>query len=149
MAKKIFTNIDFSKNAALNFVIGSLSADPSDASVPGYTYYNTTRHCLRVYNTEWEDVISIGNGKVVSIVDQLPATGVANTIYLRPRNSSGNDVTYMAFAWDPNTSTYGQVSGYSIPVYWDDILDKPSLLNCTINDTSVSTDKALVLTYSD
>ena len=101
MNKRLFSNIDFSNNAALNLVIGSLQSDPSYGQTPGYTYYNTTRKCLRVYNdNKWEDVISIGNGLIMSVVDTLPNAGEKNVIYLIPRYQVENDTAVTYNVWD-------------------------------------------------
>lgn len=130
MAKQIFSNIDFSGNAALNMVIGSRSDDPVDAA-SGYLYYNTVHSCLRVLNgNTWQDLVMTSDGNMIRVVQSLPDIGEGNVIYLlRISDVSDGYDRYATYVW--LGSSYGQTSGYKIK--WSEIVDKPDILDCSTN----------------
>ncbi len=130
MAKQIFSNIDFSGNAALNMVIGSRDSDPVNVA-HGYLYYNTVRGCLRVLcGDTWQDLVNTSDGKIIKVVQSLPVTGETNVIYLLKKSDIDNEYSrYSSFVW--LETSYGQISGYKIK--WDEIVNKPDLLDCSVN----------------
>lgn len=130
MAKQIFSNIDFSGNAALNMVIGSRDSDPANVA-HGYLYYNTVRGCLRVLcGDTWQDLVNTSDGKIIKVVQSLPVTGETNVIYLLKIDDVSNGYDrYSSFVWFG--ASYGQISGYKIK--WDEIVNKPDLLDCSVN----------------
>lgn len=142
MAKPIFTNIDFNGNSAMNFVIGSRSSDPMTGYSDGYVYYNNMDKCLRLYsNGSWNSLVDD-----FRIVESLPTSGTENVVYLLTvtvPDSSYN--TYSAYIWKNNT--YRQISGYKLSVSWNDILDKPDLLQCNLVNIQDSSDYSLHLYY--
>lgn len=144
MAKQIFSNIDFSGNAALNMVIGSLSDDPTGVAA-GYFYYNTVRNCLRVLiGNTWRDLTMTSDGNIIRVVNTLPATGESNVIYLlRMSDINGEYARYSTYVW--LGLSYGQTSGYKLK--WSEIVDKPELLDCSVYLVQGSSDYGLNFDY--
>lgn len=143
-AKQIFSNIDFSGNAALNMVIGSLNSDPVNVA-NGYLYYNTVRDCLRVLiNDGWRDLTTTTDGNTIRVVQSLPQQGESNVIYLLLMEDVSEGYNrYSSFVW--LGSYYGQMSGYSIK--WSEIEDMPDLLDASVNQIADSSDYKLNLIY--
>jgi hypothetical protein len=146
MAKNVYTNLDLNGNAALNVVLGNLSSDPLSAS-EGYVYYNTTKKNLRTYiNNGWVDIIGISDGKILKIVQSLPATGEANVIYLLQKNAvdpNAQYYRYSSYMWSDNS--YHQISGYNVD--WNEISNKPDLLDCEVQNIG-GADNKLILAYN-
>lgn len=132
-AKQFFSNIDFSGNAALNMVIGSLTEDPLNVA-NGYLYFNTSRNCLRVLsNGGWRDLTTTTDGGAIRVVESLPEQGEQNVIYLLLKETVSEGYNrYSMFVW--NNGAYGQASGYSMK--WSEIEDMPDLLDCSISANS-------------
>lgn len=145
MAKQIFSNIDFSGNAALNMVIGSRADDPVGVAA-GYLYYNTVRSCLRVLSgSTWQDLTMTSDGNMIRVVDSLPDNGESNVIYLlRMSDVSAGYDRYSTFVW--LGSSYGQTSGYNIK--WGEIENKPDFLDCSVNMVQGTSDYELSLAYN-